>query len=103
MNEINELKDRIIKGNKETKKTALTDIFNMVREFGSWGDLLGREFEVRTVKGEMIYSITQKPLKLSQLHSLMKEFEILKKIDHEIEAKKLGGKENKGFSPLKKR
>jgi len=90
MNPINQLKNKIMgKGSPTT--TLVTDILFMARELSCVPDIIGRKFEIKK-DGKVVYTIEQKPMSLSQLNTLMKEFDAIKKIDAEIEKKKFGGK-----------
>ena len=64
----------------------------MVREFSCLGEIIGRDFEVRDSKGELVYMIHQKPMAIKQMNTLIKEFVTLKRMDDEREAKKWGSK-----------
>lgn len=101
MDPLNRLKDKILGGKSKFKQTELTDLLSMVREFSCLGELLGRDFEVRNPKGELVYKIRQKPIAMIQMNKLMKEFEVLKRRDNQEEAAKWGSK--KGMGRLNKR
>ena len=62
MNPINQLKERVLSKKKDHERTDLTQFIDVARELGCIGDFLGRDFEVRDAKGELIYAITQKPI-----------------------------------------
>lgn len=86
-----QLKDRVLnKTGLKTKQTPLTWLFDLARGFNCLGEILGRTLEVRDPKGNLVYTITQKPIKLKQLNCLLKEYAVLKQIDAEIENKKWG-------------
>ncbi len=85
---IERLKERILKDKGSKKKTELTHMLNMVREFSCLGEIIGREFEVKDSKGNLIYTITQKPMAIKQMNTLMREFAVLKRMDDEKEAAK---------------
>jgi len=89
---IEQLKERILGGKGKNKETELTNILNMVREFSCLGEIIGREFEIKDSKGKLIYTISQKPIAIKQLNTLLKEFATLKKLDDERESAKWGGK-----------
>ena len=90
--QLQQLKERIL-GNKSKKQaTDLTNILDMVREFSCLGEIMGRDFEIRDPKGTLLYVIHQKPMAIKQMNTLLKEFASLKRIDHEREAAKWGGK-----------
>ena len=91
LEQVNRLKERVLSRHKY-EKTNLTDILDMVREFSCLGELIGRDFEVRDPKGELLYTIRQKPMSINQFGFLMKEFEVLKRLDYEKEAAVWGGK-----------
>jgi len=90
MNHVNNLKDRIT--SKKNKQTELTGIMEMARSFGCIGEVIGREFEVRSPRGELIYEIKQKPMAIKQLNTLLKELDVLLRLDAEREAAKWGKK-----------
>ncbi|KKK66036.1 hypothetical protein LCGC14_2968150 [marine sediment metagenome] len=92
---LNQLKSRILGRKGKSSKTELTNMLFMVREFGCLGELIGRDFEVRDPKGKLVFTIRQKPMAISQMNKLLKEFGPLKQLDREIEEKKWGTK-NKG-------
>lgn len=48
------------------------NIFELCTLVGGWGDITGREFEVK-YEGNKIIKIIQKPIRLSVLMSLIKE------------------------------
>ena len=85
---IDRLKERILGGKGKSQGTELTSILNMVREFSCLGEIIGRDFEIRDQKGNLIYIIHQKPIAIKQMNTLIKQFSILKKRDAEIEAAK---------------
>jgi hypothetical protein len=89
---IEQLKDRVLNKKGKSSRTELTDILDMVREFQCLGEIIGRDFEVRNAKGELIYTIRQKPIAIKQLNTLLKEASILKNEDAERENAKWGGK-----------
>ncbi len=91
MNPLDNLKERIL-GNKSSNWTELTALLDLTREFGCLGEILGRDFEVRNPEGKLIANIRQKPIATIQLNKLLKEFQVLKKMDHEQEAAKWGAK-----------
>ena len=67
-------------------------MLNMVREFSCLGEIIGREFEVRDPKGKLVYTISQKPMAIKQMNTLIKEFGKLKRKDDEREAAKWNAK-----------
>jgi len=85
---IEQLKERILEDKGNKKKTELTYMLNMVREFSCLGEIIGREFEVKDLKGNLIYTITQKPMAIKQMNTLIREFAVLKRMDDEKEAAK---------------
>jgi len=93
--QIENLKDRVLGGKGKHKETELTAMLAMVREFSCLGEIIGRDFEIRDSKGNLVYTIRQKPMAICQLKTLLKEFIALKKVDAEIESAKWGTK-NKG-------
>ena len=97
---IQRLQEKVLskKGSK-VKRTYLTDIVDFIRELGCFGEIIGRDFEVRNPEGELVYTIRQKPIAMKQLNMFMKELWNLKKEDAEREAAKWGGKKG---SPMKK-
>ncbi len=90
--QIDLLKDRVLGKKGKSQETELTGLLSMVREFGCLGEIIGRDFEVRDKKGKLVYTIRQKPIAICQINTLLKEFDVLKKLDAEIEAKKWGTK-----------
>lgn len=89
--QIENLKNKLL--HKEgIKRTVLTDILDLAREFSCLGEIIGRKFVVKDENGKLIATIEQRPMALKQLNTVMKELSNLKKIDAENEAKKFGGK-----------
>jgi hypothetical protein len=91
-NPIDLLKERVLNKKGKNKETELTTILDMVREFSCLGEIIGRDFEIKDAKGELLYIIHQKPMAIKQMNTLLEEFATLKKIDNEREAAKWGGK-----------
>ena len=89
---IQRLRERVLGGKDKESGTALTNILDMTREFGCLGEIIGRDFEIRGNRGELLYVVHQKPMAIKQMNILLKEFAALKKIDDEREAKKWGTK-----------
>lgn len=87
---------------KQNVATELTDLLQMVREFSCLGEIIGRDFEVRDCNDKLVYRIRQKPMKIVQMHALLKEFVKIKKLDDEKEAAKWGAKGNKNPSIRKR-
>jgi len=85
---VEKLKQRIFSKGGKGKKTELTDILDMVREFSCFGEMIGRDYEVRNKEGELLYTVRQKPMAVKQVNVLLKEFAVLKKLDNEREAAK---------------
>ena len=100
---IEKLKDRIFGNKAKAKITELTNIFDMIREFGCFGEIVGRDFEVRDPNGILVYTIKQKPITLKQLNHFLKEFEVIKRLDAEREAAKWDTKKGRGIPGLNKR
>ena len=90
--QIDALKDRIFSKSKGTDKSGITDIIEVVRSLGCLGEIIGREFEVLDEHKNVVYTVKQKPIKLTQLNILLKEVNTLKNIDAEQEAAKWGSK-----------
>lgn len=88
--QIDVLRERVLA--KKDKHSALTGVLELVREFGCFGDIVGRDFEVMDKSGEVVYTIRQKPMKIKQMNVLIKELNILKRLDNEREAAKWGKK-----------
>ena len=86
----NNLKDRILQ--KKGEQSGLTSILELIRELGCFGDVIGREFEVKDNTGNVVYTIRQKPIAIKQINVLLEEFYILKRLDNEKEATKWGKK-----------
>jgi len=85
---IERLKERILEKKGSKKETELTIMLNMVREFSCLGEIIGREFEVRNPEGKLVYTISQKPMAIKQMNTLIKEFAVLRRQDDEKEAAK---------------
>ena len=90
--QIDALKDRIFSKSKGTDRSGITDIIEVVRSLGCLGEIIGRTFEVYDKNDNHVYTVKQKPIKLSQLNILLKEVNTLKNIDAENEAAKWGSK-----------
>lgn len=88
--QINNLRERIL--NNRSKGTKLTQILELIRELGCFGDIVGRDFEVLDSDGDKVYTIRQKPISIKQMNVFLKELHILKGIDNEREAAKWGAK-----------
>jgi hypothetical protein len=88
--QIDSLKDRI--SSKKDQQSPLTSILELVRDLGCFGDILGREFEVKDTSGKLVYTIRQKPMAIKQLNVLLKEHYTLRKLDNQREAAKWGAK-----------
>ena len=97
---IQRLKERILEKKGSKKETELTIMLDMVREFSCLGEIIGREFEVRDPDGKLIYTISQKPIAIKQMNTLIKEFATLKRKDDEKEAAKWN---TKGKGKINKR
>ena len=85
---IQKLKERILEKKGSQKETELTIMLDMVREFSCLGEIIGRDFEIRDPKGKLVYTISQKPMAIKQMNTLIKEFAVLKRKDDEKEAAK---------------
>lgn len=92
--QVEELKNRVF-AKKDAKGSILTAIMDFMRQFSSLGEIIGRSFEVRDSEGKLVYTIRQKPMKMGQFNTLMKEYGILKKLDHEREQAMFGGKKGR--------
>lgn len=92
VSQIDTLKNRIFNKSKGTDKSGITDIIGVVRSLGCLGEVIGRTFEVYDKNNNLVYTIKQKPIKLTQLNILLKEVNTLKNIDAENEAAKWGSK-----------
>ncbi len=99
---IERLKERIFGNKGKNQETVLTNILDVVREFSCLGEIIGREFEVKDSKGQLIYTIHQKPMAIKQINTLLREFVTLKKLDDEREAEKWGAK-GKGKSNIRRK
>ena len=97
MGPIDKLKNKIF-SKKSTKETPLTGVFDMVREFSCLDQIFGNHYDVFDKKGCLIYTIHQRPIKITQFKKMLKEYEILKKIDASKENQKYGslGKGGRG-------
>jgi len=102
LNPINQLKERIFSKKDKSKETELTNILDIAREFSCLGEIIGRDFEIKDSKGELLYKIHQKPMAIKQMNTLLKEFVTLKTLDNEREAAKWGDK-GKGVPRLNRR
>lgn len=89
---IDTLRDRVIHKKGEKESDTLTHMLEMVREFSCLGEIIGRDFEIRDKKGELVYTVHQKPMAIKQFNQLFKEFVTIKKLDNEREAAKWGKK-----------
>ena len=67
--QVDSLKDRILAGKSQTSE--LTNILELVREFGCFGDIVGRDSDVRDKGGELVYTIRQKPMAIKQMNILL--------------------------------
>ena len=101
LDQISNLKNRIFGKKGQGKQTELTGIMEMVRGFSCLGEIIGRDFEVKNPKGKVIYTIRQKPITLAQMNKLLKEFDVLMRLDAERENAKWGSK--KGMPRARKR
>ena len=88
------LNKKLLEG-KKTEATPLTPIFQMIREFGGLGDILGRDFEVYDTNDKLKYKIVQKPIKITQLNILLEELGTIMKLEAEA-SKSKNGNVNKG-------
>ncbi len=86
------LKNLVMGKKSGFKETELTDILDMAREFGCLGEIIGRDFEIRNPKGELVYVVHQKPIAIIQVNNLLKEFVVIKNLDAKREAAKFGSK-----------
>jgi len=57
--------------------------------------VIGRTFEVYDKDDNLVYTVRQRPIKLTQLNVLLKEVNTLKNIDAENEAVKWGSKKGR--------
>lgn len=89
-NQVESLRERVLQ--KKQSQSGLTGILELIRELGCFGDIIGREFEVQDKKGEVVYTVTQKPMAIKQMNTLLEELHTLKKLDNEREAAKWGKK-----------
>ncbi len=90
---LDQLKSRVFsKKGGGGKRTSLTDIIDVVRELGCLGEAIGKEYEVRDAEGKLVFTIEQKPMKISQMIILMDEIGLLRREDDKKEAEKWGGK-----------
>ena len=92
---LNRLKNRVLYNKGKFTGTSLTELFYMLREFGSLGDFLGRDYEIRDPQGKLVYTVRQKPWAISQVKAIFKEFRTLKELDNKIESEKFGGKKKR--------
>lgn len=90
MSQVSNLKERIFKN--KSQGTELTNVLELIREFGCLSDIIGRDFEISDAKGNVVYTIRQKPMSIKQMNKLLEELHVLKKIDGEREAAKWGKK-----------
>ena len=84
MNQLEKLSNRLF-GDGTEGVTSITGIIKLVRSIGGLGDLLGREFIVKTPEGKVVYIIEQKGYTIGQINTLLQELTNLE----EIEKKKL--------------
>jgi hypothetical protein len=85
MKTLNELANNVFA--KHNKITELTPIIDLARELGCIGDIIGRNYEVHNPQGELLFVIRQKSISVKQLNTLLKELDILKKIEYEASKK----------------
>ena len=76
---VNELASKILGGSKQASE--LTGIIDCAREFKCIGDITGREYEIELF-GHVVGTIRQKPMKISQVTTLMKELNLLRKLEN---------------------
>ncbi len=93
-NKISQLKQRVLGRKGKYERTELTEILYMVREFSCLGEVIGRDFEVRNPKGELVYKIRQKPISINQLRMLLKELATIKELENEA-----GNKDSSSQTP----
>lgn len=79
-NQVSKLKNKLL-GEKEIKQTRFTSLAFFAREFASLTSILGSDFEVRDAKGNLVYTIRQKPVTLNQLNIFLKELDTLQKLE----------------------
>lgn len=97
MDPLHLLKDKLGKRNKP-KVTGLTTIIDFIRELKCLDAITGRTFEVYDPNGKLVYTVKQKPLKISQLILLIKELEI--SVKREAHMQEQAMKKGKGKSNL---
>jgi len=94
-NSLNALKDRIFNKKKKEQQSGLTAILDLARGLGCFSDIIGKTFEVLDNNGNIVYTIKQKPISIKLLNTLLKEYNIIKRIDAENEAAKWGKNKKK--------
>jgi len=80
--QINQLQNRILKKGTDPK-SQLTDIMGLIKDFGCLSEIIGRDYEVLSPKGDLLCTIRQKPMAMKQLNNLLKELDILHKVEEE--------------------
>lgn len=70
MNPINRIKE--FQAKKKSETDILEEFAGFIREFGSIGDVLGRDFEIRDPQGKLLATVRQKPMTYGQFNSLKK-------------------------------
>lgn len=89
---VEQLKDRVLSKSGTGKQSDITCLLELARGFGCLGEIIGREFEVKDNQGRIVYTISQRPMAIKQVNTLLKEFEIILRLDNEREAAKWGTK-----------
>ena len=103
MGQLENLKNRVFGKKRSVTETKLTGMMEMARGFGCIGEIIGRDYEILDKSGNVIYTIRQKPMKVKQMRSLVKEFIVLKRLDHEYEVAKMGGNKKSRVSGKRRR
>ena len=79
-NPLEKLQNRVL-SKSGVEPSELTGILDFAREFGCLELILGSEEEVYSTSGKLLYVIKKKPVSLSVLNTLLKEFDIMKRIE----------------------
>ena len=80
-NQLNDLRKNVLK--KKTKETTLTPIIKLIRDLGCFESIIGSNYEVYDKKGEILYTIKQKPITIPQIYNLIKELSNLEIVENE--------------------
>lgn len=104
MEKLKKLRSKVFgKSNTSEDGTGLTAIVEMARGLSCLPDIIGREYEIKDSTGRVVYTISQKPMTIKQLNTLLKEFNLIRKKEDRKEAAKFGGGSKNKTPRLNKR